>query len=182
MPADVPDTAARATLDPGSAGRSTNLRRLAGRLAAAGLVVGLALYHGQLLGQRIADLTLLEPLVALRWGAAALLVFGLLHLQRAGVSLVWGRRALILWLLVLLLHAGSVPVVDVQLLAEPGLLLTLPFWAFALRVILGERREAAGAPPPAFLPAFRDRPARPPREPGLLAPLSPRAPPVPASL
>ncbi len=182
MSADLSQSTARATDDPGPAGWSTATRRIAGRGAVAGLIAGLTLYHGQLLGQRIADLTLLEPFVALRWGAAALMVFGLVHLQRSGVSLVWGRRALILWLLVLLLHAGSVPAVDVQLLAEPGLLLTLPLWAFALRVVLGERRGAGGVPSLAFLPAFRDRPARPPREPGLLAPLSPRAPPAPASL
>ena len=176
MSADPLETAARTTPDPGSAGR-----RIVGRVLAAGLVAGLTVFHGQLLGQRIADLTLLEPLVALRWGAAALMVLGLVQMQRAGISVVWGRRALILWLLVLLLHAGSVPTVDVQL---PAMLLTLPFWALALRLVLGQRRDAAGAPPcPApWAAALRDRPARPPREPGLLASLSPRAPPALASL
>ena len=175
-----PETAVSATSNPGPAGRSNAGRSNAGRALAAGLIAGLTLYHGLLLGQRIADLTLLQPLVALRWGAAALLAIGLIQLQRSGVSLLWGRRALILWLLVLLLHAGSVPAVGVQLLAEPGLLLPLSFWAFALRAVLGDRRWAT-APAPC-LPALRDRPGRPPREPGLLAPLSPRAPPIPVSL
>ena len=44
-------------------------RSLGISILAAGLVAGLTVFHGQLLGQRIADLTLLEPLVALRWGA-----------------------------------------------------------------------------------------------------------------
>ena len=144
-----------------------------------GLVAGLTLFHSQLLWQRITSLTLFEPMVALRWGAAALLIAGFVYLQRAGVSVVWGHKALVLWLLVLLCHAGVVwPAGGHQPLAEPELLLALSLWGFALRALLTERDRLVED----VLLIARLRPVgRPPGlpcDPWLLASLSPRPPPV----
>ena len=151
-----------------------------GRFLAAGLVAGLVLFHSQLLWQRIASFTLFEPLVAVRWCAAMLLLAGFVGLQRAGVSVIWGHKALILWLLVLLCHAGAVsPASGHQPLAEPGLLLAISLWGFALRVILGELDRLAGGGVPLgarLLPT--DRPPGLPRDPRFLEPLSPRPPPA----
>ncbi len=150
------------------------------RLLAAGLVVGLALFHSQLLWHRIASFTLFEPLIAVRWGIAALLLAGFACLQRAGVSVIWGHKALILWLLVLLCHSGAVGLAEGhQLLAEPGVLLAFSLWGFTLRVILGDLDRMAGRVVPqlaGFL--LSDRPPGLPADPGCLGSLSPRAPPV----
>lgn len=150
-----------------------------GKLLATGMVAALVLLHGQLLWQRIASLTLFEPLVALRWGVAALLSAAFVYLHRAGISVVWGHKALILWLLVLLCHAGMVaPAPDHQPLAEPGVLLALSLWGFALRAILGELDRLAGGIVPRFAyvrPA--GRPPGPARATAFLEPLSPRPPP-----
>ncbi len=147
---------------------------------ATGLVVFLALFHSQLLWNRIASFTLFEPLVALRWGIAALLLVGFVFLQRAGVSVIWSHKALILWLLVLLCHAGAVgPIEGHQPLAEPGVLLALSLWGFTLRVVFGEfDRPAGGAVPLSAGLLLSDRPPGLPGDPGCLGPLSPRAPPV----
>jgi len=160
--------------------RATGSRRRLSRFVAAGLVAGLALFHSQLLWQRIASFTLFEPLVALRWGIAALLLAGFVCLERAGVSVIWGHKAMILWLLVLLCHAGMVaPVGSHPPLAEPGLLLALSVWGFALRLILGELDRLFGGTAPLFarlLPASRT-PALP-RDPRFRELLSPRPPPA----
>lgn len=150
-----------------------------GRFLATGLVAVLALLHSQLLWQRIASFTLFEPLVALRWGAAVLLLAGFVYLQRAGVSVIWGHKALVLWLLVLLCHAGAVaPVESHQPLAEPGLLLAISFWSFALWAILGmsDRLGNGNITFPRILSAG-NLPALP-RDPRFLELLSPRPPPV----
>ena len=149
-----------------------------GRFLAAGLVAGLVLFHSQLLWQRIASFTLFEPLIALRWGVAALLLAGFVYLQRAGVSVIWGHKALILWLLVLLCHAGTVsPAWGHQPLAEPELLLAISLWGFALRVILGELDRVAVVRLIARLP-LSGRPPGVPCDPRFLEPLSPRPPPA----
>ncbi len=161
----------------GSGGSSSKGRL--GKLVGTALVVALTLFHSQLLWQRIATLTLFEPLVALRWSAAALLLAGFVVLQRSGVSVIWGHKALILWLLVLLCHAGTMSPVGQQPLAEPGLLLSLSLWGFALRAILGELDRLAGGGSPhlvRILPA--SRPPGLPTDPRVLDPLSPRPPPT----
>ena len=151
-----------------------------GRFLATSLVASLAFFHSHLLWQRIASFTLFEPLVALRWGGAALLFAGFVCLQRAGISVIWGHKALILWLLVLLCHAGAIaPVEGHQPLAEPGLLLAVSFselcpvddprrsstaWASATRPPRGSCRHT-------IWPLY-------PATPRFLEPLSPRPPPI----
>lgn len=153
-------------------------RRL-GRFVATVLVVGLGLLHSQLLWQRIASSTLFEPLVALRWGAAALVIAGFVYLKRAGVSVIWGHKALILWLLVLVCHAGAVgPVEGHQPLAEPGLLLVLSLCGLALRAILGELDRLAGGGVARLVRLPASRPPGLPRDPRFLELLSPRPPPA----
>ncbi len=182
MPSEFPGSAGRQPPNGGTAPESqtSGVKGRLGRFLAVALVAGLALFHSQLLWQRLASFTLFEPLVALRWGVAALVLAGFVCLQRAGVSVVWGHKALILWLLVLLCHAGAVwPACSHQPLAEPGLLLALSLSGFALRAILGELDRLAGGAVPLFariLPA--SRPPGLPRDPRFLEPLSPRPPPA----
>lgn len=71
-------------------------------IAAAILVV----YHLVLLWQRLADMSLLQPAVALRWIVTVALLMGLRRMHAAGLPLIWGRRALAFWLFVLLLHVS----------------------------------------------------------------------------
>ncbi len=82
--------------------RSRSLVSALGLAAAASLV----LLHVSILWARITQGRLGEPVIALRWGAAFVLLLVLLALRRRGVPLLWGRRALVFWLLVLVLHAG----------------------------------------------------------------------------
>jgi hypothetical protein len=160
-------------------------RRLLASIATAGLWAALLWFHAHLLWQRITDLTLFEPVVALRWGATVVILVALARLRRLGVPLFRGRRALILWLVVLLLHAGSVAAVGSRLeivaeagaVAEAGLLIAASLWLLALAGGFGKRsagsdlvRRRAWPPRPA--------PAALPCAPGSLDPLSPRPPPL----
>jgi hypothetical protein len=94
-------------------------------LAGVAFLVG---FHGWLFAGRLAEGELLEPAVALRWLASAVLVAALEGLRRAGVPLVRGRRALVFWVLVLLLHWSATPLaerripVDELLIAAPGVI------------------------------------------------------------
>lgn len=72
--------------------------------AGALLLAYLAVFHALLLWQRVLNLSLFEPVPALRWVVTVALLVALYRLRRQGVSLVRGRRALVVWLLVLLLH------------------------------------------------------------------------------
>ncbi len=159
---------------PRPGGRSRSPWRLL-RLGVLALGVAyLVALHAELLWQRIASQTLLEPWVALKWGAAAALVAALLRLRSAGVSLWRGRRAIVLWMLVLLLHAGAA-VPTAEELAAPGgasgLLFVLPLCASVATVfeigrrLLVRRLEARPARPllprrllfaPPRAPAFAD--------------------------
>jgi hypothetical protein len=90
-------------------------------------VASLVLLHVSILWARITQGRLAEPVVALRWVAAAVLLVALLALRRRGVPLLWGRRALVFWLLVLVLHAGTgVPQESSPRLAPEQLLFVLP--------------------------------------------------------
>lgn len=117
--------------------------RLASLALAAAYLVAL---HAELLWQRIASQTLLEPLVALRWLGAVGLVAGLAWMRRSGIPVWRGRRAVVFWMLVLLLHAGTaVPAAgelaaDLADAAGPGLLLVLPLCATLATVFEFGRR------------------------------------------
>ncbi len=112
------------------AGREEALTpRLRSLVSALGLVAvaSLVLLHVSILWARITQGRLGEPVIALRWGAALVLLFALLALRRRGVPLLWGRRALVFWLLVLVLHAGmGVPQDTRHPIAPEQLLFVLP--------------------------------------------------------
>ena len=82
------------------------LRRLLPMAPSVLAAVILVAYHLVLLWHRLADLSLLQPAVALRWIATVALLIGLRRMHAAGLPLVWGRRALAFWLFVLLLHVS----------------------------------------------------------------------------
>ncbi len=93
--------------------------------AAAGLVV----FHGWLLFARLASGNALDPIAALRWGGAGLVLLSLFSLRRLGISLVGSRHAAIVWLLAALLHVGAsapLPVGIGPFGTTPGLLVALP--------------------------------------------------------
>lgn len=106
-------------------------RPLLAVIAGPVLVALVVLYHAVLLWQRVADLTLLEPVVAARWLATFFLLLGLFRLRHRGFPLIWGRKALVFWLLVVLLHVsfygplaeGVEASIDIQ---RAGLMLALP--------------------------------------------------------
>jgi hypothetical protein len=163
---------------PGSTARDPRGQRSGGRLArltvgvlAIGLGAPLALLHVAILWDRIASLTLLEPAVAARWAAAALVVVGLWRLRRTGVSLLRGRRAMVFWILALFLHvsfatpvAGDGEAVAPLARSGGGLLVLLPVTAplaVAVAVLL---LAASSRPARAGASAARGRwpdPARP---------------------
>jgi hypothetical protein len=98
-------------------------------VSALGLVavVSLVILHVSILWARVVQGRLGEPVIALRWGAAFVLIFALLALRRRGVPLLWGRRALVFWLLVLVLHAGmGVPQDAAPRVAPEQLLFVVP--------------------------------------------------------
>lgn len=109
---------------------SATIRRLIVSGAGALLFAYLAAFHALLLWQRILNLSLFEPVPALRWLATLALLVALFRLRHQGVSLVRGRRALVVWLLILLLHVCFWgPLSDSTFAAErpsPDLLLVMP--------------------------------------------------------
>jgi GAF domain-containing protein len=119
-----------------------------------------AAHHLALLWQRILDLSLLQPTVAVRWLATAFLLYGLIRLRRAGVPLLLGRSALGIWLLVLLLHVSFLGPraeqneVAVDSRAAEGIFLILPaaipvvaLAASILRRLAGDRGRDKGSSP-----------------------------------
>lgn len=114
--------------------------RLAAVPLGAALLVG---FHLNLLWERIAAATLFEPLTALRWGTALLLLASALYAsRRLGFSLWHGRGALVFWLMVLLLHSGAaIPVAqdlasEIDLLAHASVLFVLPVLVTLLSLAL----------------------------------------------
>jgi hypothetical protein len=85
-------------------------------------VLILALFHGWLFWNRMVDGRFLEPAVAFRWIAGALILAGFLALRRLGASSKpgsggiaesancgsTGRKSLVLWLFVVLLHCQAI--------------------------------------------------------------------------
>lgn len=93
-----------------------------GVLAAGTLVI----FHALLFAERLRDLTILQPGVALQWIGTLFLLTFLAYLKRRHVSLLRGRSALAFWLLVLLLHlTPAVPSSPVAV-EHADLLLALP--------------------------------------------------------
>lgn len=76
---------------------------------AALLAISLVPFHVWLLWERLSDLSIRQPGVALRWLAAAAIIAAGLRELRAGRPLLRGKRALALWTLAFLLHAGTTP-------------------------------------------------------------------------
>lgn len=118
---------------------SALLRRGVVRVFVGTATLGLVLFHLRLLWQRFSDQTVLEPMVAAKWLATALVVGGLWRLKVRGHRLVTGRRAGVLWLLALLLHV-QLPVAVPTDLSGPvdlGWLFALPATAsFGAVVVL----------------------------------------------
>lgn len=142
-----------------------------------GAVSFLVAFHAWLLALRLVEGQLGDPIVALRWLAALLLVAALASLRRAGVPLAWGRKGFAFWVLVVVLHWTATPAaergvpVEELLLKLPGTVVTLA--AFALLAVAGGRSVQPRHPPareervaaqwlgPAthgFLPALAARP------------------------
>ena len=131
-------------------------------LSVAGLL--LAVPHLVLLGQRVADDSLFQPLVLARWALGLTLIAGLVALKWARGSVFAGRPALVLWSLVLLLHlVAGVPVADaveIELLLPTGLAtvawLTAVLWIAT--ALLSPRLPALGQRRPSFTSPPRGRP------------------------
>lgn len=87
----------------GSGRMSANLQAILAYSGATAVVL-LAVFHAVLLWERLWDLSIFRPDVALRWGSAGALLGGALWLRSRGVSLLRGRNAGVFWMLVLLLH------------------------------------------------------------------------------
>jgi hypothetical protein len=122
-----------------------------GRFALRLVAGALAIFHGQLLWRRWADGTLGDGSIAARWLTAALLVLGLLWLQRRRGGVFRGREAAVLWILVALLHAlAGIPMQ--QMLAAPAPWLAVPLGIVAARTIaLALGRSVLLTPAPAAL-------------------------------
>ena len=132
------------------------------------VAVALALFHLRLLWERLSDQSVLEPLVAVKWLASALLIVALWRLKATGFRLLSGKRAGVIWLLALLLHI-QLPVAPVSVVPELsglepiGWLLALPAsvsFGAALALALGLALAAFAAsarPPSVAIRAVRTR-------------------------
>lgn len=112
---------AASAIRPGRPWRATvpSARAFLSSLSRAAVLI-LALFHGWLFWNRLADGRVLEPAVAFRWIAGALILAGFLALRRlprrpgsgriaesAGCGSA-GRTSLVLWLFVVLLHCQAI--------------------------------------------------------------------------
>ncbi len=170
--------ARRVGFPPMSGERVRRLSRIVVGLAGAGI----GGFHLRILWTRLADGSVLDPVVAARWVTSVAIALVFIRLHRRGVSLVRGRAALVLWLLVALLHGVAlVPAVaattaavmpaDVFLVATPLVGVATLAWAGAL--VMRDAGKALFARLALAAPL-----ASPPRlERDLLAASGPRAPP-----
>jgi len=159
----------------------TRLRRLALALGRAALAV-VVVQHGLLLVERLRDDSIAEPLVALRWGLAAIALGLAAIYRRRGLTVFSGRSGLAFWLLGLLLHVGATPVPAVGIPSE-NLLVALPigivttlavaFGASRIAAILIARSQPGSAPKPVLRP-----PRALPAAPVLSLRFAPRPPPA----
>ena len=110
------------------------VRRWLAGFSGFALTALLALFHGRLLWQRLADGSLLQPVVIARWAVSAFLVVALFQLWSKGRPVLRGRRASVLWLVVVLVHAmapgGALPAVEPVAEMVPAALAMLAFLAF----------------------------------------------------
>lgn len=82
-----------------------HLRRSLVRVFGAGAIAALVVLHGALLWRRLADGTLIEPLVAAQWiGTLGVLAVALI-LRKRGACLFQGRSGIATWVLIAVLHA-----------------------------------------------------------------------------
>lgn len=163
-----------------------------GRRVLASLLVftgiALAAFHVWLLTWRLADGQFTDPVVALRWILAGVLIASLVALRRVGVPIVFSRQGAIVWLLVALLHGytGTAPVASsphepdttALLFVLPGAATGIFASALLLAVGAGVRRGNRFVHPLRPLWALNCRQALPPADwfgPALPA----RAPPLP---
>lgn len=84
--------------------RSGSVRSIVSTAAATAAAAYLLYLHSLLLAERLSDLSILEPVVAVKWIASLLILVVLLKFRLAGIPLLKGRKALVVWMLVLLLH------------------------------------------------------------------------------
>jgi len=119
-------------------------------------VVWLALFHAALLGRRLADQSLLDPVIGLKWLISAALLGALPLARRAGIRLAEPRRAAALGVLVLLLHlalptapVAALPVGEMPAPLGWALLAITPaaFGLAAIAICLLARRPAPAAAP-----------------------------------
>ena len=68
------------------------------------LLASIGFFHLQILLTRLADGSVLQPLVVARWIASLAVCAVWLSLRRRGVRLFRGRAALVFWLLLVLIH------------------------------------------------------------------------------
>jgi hypothetical protein len=121
----------------------SGIARAGWQVLRVGVAIGataLGAFHAALFWDRIAAGQLFDPLVALRWVAAAGLVGALLALRHHGVSLLRGRQGLTVWTLVVLLHVGMQPAAaapDLNQSAASDIIFVLPTTAAAALVGLG---------------------------------------------
>jgi hypothetical protein len=117
--------------------------------AAAGTLVA---FHAWLLLRRLADDSIGQPEVLLRWLGAAALAAGAVAMRRRGLRLLSGRSGLVFWLLVLLLHVGASPLPADGARAQE-ILSVLPLGLVAAWLAPVRVRPAVVASPPPQRPA-----------------------------
>lgn len=105
-------------------------------LSGPAVVLLLAAYHLVLFWDRVADQSLFQPQVALRWLLTLAFLRVAWRFRAAGVPIFRGRRALVFWLMVALLHASFVgPLAeDGRLAGAGGAELSLLFTAPAVLI------------------------------------------------
>lgn len=156
-------------------------RRKSIGLGLAGVATGaLIAFHSLLFAERLRDLSILKPSVAIQWVGTAVLLALLAYLKKQFVPLLTGRTAIAFWLLVLLLH-----LVPAAAAAPPGsgmdLLLAMPLaWLATGLVILATYLLHRGDQPVADqtdVRRLRNRRAPPLADPLFAADLYARPPP-----
>lgn len=155
------------------------LRRL-GLLLAGGGGATLVGFHLVLFVERLRDLSILEPRVAVQWLGAGLLLAFLGYLKSRRVSLLSGRSALAFWLLVLLLHVVPHAPAPVPTPGSGDLLLALPnvWMAVAIGLLVALRLRGDAREVRRLASRLQERAERP-FEPGFASSLYARPPPFP---